>query len=122
MDLRQNYNAYNELFEVHKQDKRNSRGARLKWNKEADFYIKAKIYRSIESESDMVDGTFQTTLHTLVIKTPDRTQVEINDKMIQSSTGLTYIVVSISQDLAKSKFRGRYDKFRTCDTYITLRG
>ena len=122
MDLRQNYNAYNELFEVHKQDKRNSRGARLKWNKEADFYIKAKIYRSIESESDMVDGTFQTTLHTLVIKTPDRTQVEINDKMIQSSTGLTYIVVSISQDLAKSKFKGRYDKFRTCDTYITLRG
>lgn len=122
MDLRQNYNAYNELFEVHKQDKRNSRGARLKWNKEADFYIKAKIYRSIESEPDMVDGTFQTTLHTLVIKTPDRTQVEINDKMIQSSTGLTYIVVSISQDLAKSKFRGRYDKMRTCDTYITLRG
>lgn len=122
MDLRQNYNAYNELFEVHKQDKRNSRGARLKWNKEADFYIKAKIYRSIETEPDMVDGTFQTTLHTLVIKTPDRTQVEINDKMIQSSTGLTYIVVSISQDLAKSKFRGRYDKMRTCDTYITLRG
>lgn len=122
MDLRQNYNAYNELFEVHKQDKRNSRGARLKWNKEADFYIKAKIYRSIESESDMVDGTFQTTLHTLVIKTPDRTQVEINDKMIQASTGMTYIVVSISQDLAKSKFRGRYDKLRTCDTYITLRG
>lgn len=122
MDLRQNYNAYNELFEVHKQDKKNSRGARLKWNKEADFYIKAKIYRSIESEPDMVDGTFQTTLHTLVIKTPDRTQVEINDKMIQSSTGLTYIVVSISQDLAKSKFRGRYDKMRTCDTYITLRG
>lgn len=122
MDLRQNYNAYNELFEVHKQDKRNSRGARLKWNKEADFYIKAKIYRSIESEPDMVDGTFQTTLHTLVIKTPDRTQVEINDKMIQLSTGLTYIVVSISQDLAKSKFRGRYDKMRTCDTYITLRG
>lgn len=122
MDLRQNYNAYNELFEVHKQDKKNSRGARLKWNKEADFYIKAKIYRSIETEPDMVDGTFQTTLHTLVIKTPDRTQVEINDKMIQSSTGLTYIVVSISQDLAKSKFRGRYDKMRTCDTYITLRG
>lgn len=122
MDLRQNYNAYNELFEVHKQDKKNSRGARLKWNKEADFYIKAKIYRSIEIEPDMVDGTFQTTLHTLVIKTPDRTQVEINDKMIQSSTGLTYIVVSISQDLAKSKFRGRYDKMRTCDTYITLRG
>lgn len=122
MDLRQNYNAYNELFEVHKQDKKNSRGARLKWNKEADFYIKAKIYRSVETEPDMVDGTFQTTLHTLVIKTPDRTQVEINDKMIQSSTGLTYIVVSISQDLAKSKFRGRYDKMRTCDTYITLRG
>lgn len=122
MDLRQNYNAYNELFEVHKQDKKNVRGARLKWNKEVDFYIKAKIYRSIESEPDMVDGTFQTTLHTLVIKTPDRTQVEINDKMIQSSTGLTYIVVSISQDLAKSKFKGRYDKFRTCDTYITLRG
>lgn len=122
MDLRQNYNAYNELFEVHKQDKRNSRGARLKWNKEADFYIKAKIYRSIESEPDMVDGTFQTTLHTLVIKTPDRTQVEINDKMIQASTGLTYIVVSISQDLAKSKFKGRYDRMRTCDTYITLRG
>lgn len=122
MDLRQNYNAYNELFEVHKQDKKNSRGARLKWNKEVDFYIKAKIYRSIESEPDMVDGTFQTTLHTLVIKTPDRTQVEINDKMIQASTGLTYIVVSISQDLAKSKFKGRYDKFRTCDTYITLRG
>lgn len=122
MDLRQNYNAYNELFEVHKQDKRNSRGARLKWNKEADSYIKAKIYRSVETEPDMVDGTFQTTLHTLVIKTPDRTQVEINDKMIQSSTGLTYIVVSISQDLAKSKFRGRYDKMRTCDTYITLRG
>ena len=122
MDLRQNYNAYNELFEVHKQDKKNVRGARLKWNKEADFYIKAKIYRSIESEPDMVDGTFQTTLHTLVIKTPDRTQVEINDKMIQSSTGLTYIVVSISQDLAKSKFKGRYDKFRTCETYITLRG
>ena len=122
MDLRQNYNAYNELFEVHKQDKKNVRGARLKWNKEVDFYIKAKIYRSVESEPDMVDGTFQTTLHTLVIKTPDRTQVEINDKMIQASTGLTYIVVSISQDLAKSKFRGRYDKFRTCDTYITLRG
>lgn len=122
MDLRQNYNAYNELFEVHKQDKKNSRGARLKWNKEVDFYIKAKIYRSIESEPDMVDGTFQTTLHTLVIKTPDRINVEINDKMIQSSTGLTYIVVSISQDLAKSKFKGRYDKFRTCDTYITLRG
>lgn len=122
MDLRQNYNAYNELFEVHKQDKKNSRGARLKWNKEVGFYIKAKIYRSIETEPDMVDGTFQTTLHTLVIKTPDRTQVEINDKMIQSSTGLTYIVVSISQDLAKSKFRGRYDKMRTCDTYITLRG
>ena len=122
MDLRQNYNAYNELFEVHKQDKKNVRGARLKWNKEADFYIKAKIYRSVETEPDMVDGTFQTTLHTLVIKTPDRTQVEINDKMIQSSTGLTYIVVSISQDLAKSKFRGRYDKMRTCDTYITLRG
>lgn len=122
MDLRQNYNAYNELFEVHKQDKKNVRGARLKWNKEVDFYIKAKIYRSVESEPDMVDGTFQTTLHTLVIKTPDRTQVEINDKMIQASTGLTYIVVSISQDLAKSKFKGRYDKFRTCDTYITLRG
>lgn len=122
MDLRQNYNAYNELFEVHKQDKKNVRGARLKWNKEVDFYIKAKIYRSVESEPDMVDGTFQTTLHTLVIKTPDRTQVEINDKMIQSSTGLTYIVVSISQDLAKSKFRGRYDRLRTCDTYITLRG
>lgn len=122
MDLRQNYNAYNELFEVHKQDKRNSRGARLKWNKATDFYIKAKIYRSIESEPDMVDGTFQTTLHTLVIKTPDRTQVEINDKMIQASTGMTYIVVSISQDLAKSKFKGRYDKMRTCDTYITLRG
>lgn len=122
MDLRQNYNAYNELFEVHKQDKKNARGSRLKWNKEADFYIKAKIYRSIESEPDMVDGTFQTTLHTLVIKTPDRINVEINDKMIQSSTGLTYIVVSISQDLAKSKFKGRYDKFRTCDTYITLRG
>lgn len=122
MDLRQNYNAYNELFEVHKQDKKNVRGARLKWNKEVDFYIKAKIYRSIESEPDMVDGTFQTTLHTLVIKTPDRINVEINDKMIQSSTGLTYIVVSISQDLAKSKFKGRYDKFRTCDTYITLRG
>lgn len=122
MDLRQNYNAYNELFEVHKQDKKNSRGARLKWNKEADFYIKAKIYRSVETEPDMVDGTFQTTLHTLVIKTPDRINVEINDKMIQSSTGLTYIVVSISQDLAKSKFRGRYDKMRTCDTYITLRG
>lgn len=121
MDLRQNYNAYNELFEVHKQDKKNVRGARLKWNKEADFYIKAKIYRSVESEPDMVDGTFQTTLHTLVIKTPDRINVEINDKMIQSSTGLTYIVVSISQDLAKSKFKGRYDKFRTCDTYITLR-
>ncbi|MBS4971634.1 MAG: hypothetical protein KHZ66_08645 [Lacticaseibacillus rhamnosus] len=122
MDLRQNYNAYNELFEVHKQDKKNVRGARLKWNKEVDFYIKAKIYRSVESEPDMVDGTFQTTLHTLVIKTPDRINVEINDKMIQSSTGLTYIVVSISQDLAKSKFKGRYDKFRTCDTYITLRG
>lgn len=122
MDLRQNYNAYNELFEVHKQDKKNVRGARLKWNKEANFYIKAKIYRSVESEPDMVDGTFQTTLHTLVIKTPDRINVEINDKMIQSSTGLTYIVVSISQDLAKSKFKGRYDKFRTCDTYITLRG
>lgn len=122
MDLRQNYNAYNELFEVYKQDKKNSRGARLKWNKATDFYIKAKIYRSIETEPDMVDGTFQTTLHTLVIKTPDRTQVEINDKMIQASTGLTYIVVSISQDLAKSKFRGRYDKMRTCDTYITLRG
>lgn len=122
MDLRQNYNAYNELFEVHKQDKKNSRGARLKWNKEVDFYIKAKIYRSVETEPDMVDGTFQTTLHTLVIKTPDRINVEINDKMIQSSTGLTYIVVSISQDLAKSKFRGRYDKLRTCDTYITLRG
>lgn len=122
MDLRQNYNAYNELFEVHKQDKKNSRGAKLKWNKEADFYIKAKIYRSVETEPDMVDGTFQTTLHTLVIKTPDRINVEINDKMIQSSTGLTYIVVSISQDLAKSKFRGRYDKMRTCDTYITLRG
>ena len=122
MDLRQNYNAYNELFEVHKQDKRNARGARLKWNKETDSYIKAKIYRSVESEPDMVDGTFQTTLHTLVIKTPDRTQVEINDKMVRTSTGLTYIVVSISQDLAKSKFRGRYDKLRTCDTYITLRG
>lgn len=122
MDLRQNYNAYNELFEVHKQDKKNVRGARLKWNKEVDFYIKAKIYRSVETEPDMVDGTFQTTLHTLVIKTPDRINVEINDKMIQSSTGLTYIVVSISQDLAKSKFKGRYDKFRTCDTYITLRG
>ena len=122
MDLRQNYNAYNELFEVQKQDKKNVRGARLKWNKEADFYIKAKIYRSVESEPDMVDGTFQTTLHTLVIKTPDRINEEINDKMIQSSTGLTYIVVSISQDLAKSKFKGRYDKFRTCDTYITLRG
>ena len=122
MDLRQNYNAYNELFEVHKQDKKNVRGARLKWNKEVDFYIKAKIYRSVESEPDMVDGTFQTTLHTLVIKTPDRINVDINDKMIQSSTGLTYIVVSISQDLAKSKFKGRYDKFRTCDTYITLRG
>jgi hypothetical protein len=122
MDLRQNYNAYNELFEVHKQDKKNVRGARLKWNKEVDFYIKAKIYRSVESEPDMVDGTFQTTLHTLVIKTPDRINVEINDKMIQSSTGMTYIVVSISQDLAKSKFKGRYDKFRTCDTYITLRG
>lgn len=122
MDLRQNYNAYNELFEVHKQDKKNARGARLKWNKEADFYIKAKIYRSVESEPDMVDGTFQTTLHTLVIKTPDRINVEINDKMIQSSTGLTYIVVSISQDLAKSKFKGRYDRLRTCDTYITLRG
>lgn len=122
MDSRQNYNAYNELFEVHKQDKKNVRGARLKWNKEVDFYIKAKIYRSVESEPDMVDGTFQTTLHTLVIKTPDRINVEINDKMIQSSTGLTYIVVSISQDLAKSKFKGRYDKFRTCDTYITLRG
>lgn len=122
MDLRQNYNAYNELFEVHKQDKKNVRGARLKWNKEADSYIKAKIYRSVESEPDMVDGTFQTVLHTLVIKTPDRTDVEINDKMIQSSTGMTYIVVSISQDLAKSKFKGRYDKLRTCDTYITLRG
>ena len=122
MDLRQNYNAYNELFEVQKQDKKNVRGARLKWNKEVDFYIKAKIYRSVEAEPDMVDGTFQTTLHTLVIKTPDRINVEINDKMIQSSTGLTYIVVSISQDLAKSKFKGRYDKFRTCDTYITLRG
>lgn len=94
----------------------------MKWNKEADFCIKAKIYRSVETEPDMVDGTFQTTLHTLVIKTPDRINVEINDKMIQSSTGLTYIVVSISQDLAKSKFRGRYDKMRTCDTYITLRG
>jgi hypothetical protein len=122
MDLRQNYNAYNELFEVHKQDKKNVRGARLKWNKEVDFYIKAKIYRSVESEPDMVDGTFQTVLHTLVIKTPDRTDVEINDKMIRTSTGMTYIVVSISQDLAKSKFKGRYDKFRTCDTYITLRG
>lgn len=122
MDLRQNYNAYNELFEVHKQDKRNARGARLKWNKETDSYIKAKIYRSVESEPDMVDGTFQTTLHTLVIKTPDRTDVEINDKMVRTSTGMTYIVVSISQDLAKSKFRGRYDKLRTCDTYITLRG
>lgn len=122
MDLRQNYNAYNELFEVHKQDKKNVRGARLKWNKEVDFYIKAKIYRSVESEPDMVDGTFQTVLHTLVIKTPDRTDVEINDKMVRTSTGMTYIVVSISQDLAKSKFKGRYDKFRTCDTYITLRG
>lgn len=122
MDLRQNYNAYNELFEVHKQDKKNARGARLKWNKETDSYIKAKIYRSVESEPDMVDGTFQTTLHTLVIKTPDRTDVEINDKMVRTSTGLTYIVVSISQDLAKSKFRGRYDRLRTCDTYITLRG
>lgn len=122
MDLRQNYNAYNEFFEVHKQDKKNVRGARLKWNKEADFYINAKIYRSVESEPDMVDGTFQTTLHTLVIKTPDRINVEINDKMVRTSTGMTYIVVSISQDLAKSKFRGRYDKLRTCDTYITLRG
>lgn len=122
MDSRQNYNAYNELFEIHKQDKKNARGARLKWNKETDSYIKAKIYRSVESEPDMVDGTFQTTLHTLVIKTPDRTDVEINDKMVRTSTGMTYIVVSISQDLAKSKFRGRYDRLRTCDTYITLRG
>ena len=122
MDLRQNYNAYNELFEIHKQDKKNARGARLKWNKETDSYIKAKIYRSVESEPDMVDGTFQTVLHTLVIKTPDRTDVEINDKMVRTSTGMTYIVVSISQDLAKSKFRGRYDRLRTCDTYITLRG
>lgn len=122
MDLRQNYNAYNEFFKVHKQDKKNVRGARLKWNKEADFYINAKIYRSVESEPDMVDGTFQTTLHTLVIKTPDRINVEINDKMVRTSTGMTYIVVSISQDLAKSKFRGRYDRLRTCDTYITLRG
>lgn len=122
MDSRQNYNAYNELFEIHKQDKKNARGARLKWNKETDSYIKAKIYRSVESEPDMVDGTFQTVLHTLVIKTPDRTDVEINDKMVRTSTGMTYIVVSISQDLAKSKFRGRYDKMRTCDTYITLRG
>lgn len=122
MDSRQNYNAYNELFEIHKQDKKNARGARLKWNKETDSYIKAKIYRSVESEPDMVDGTFQTVLHTLVIKTPDRTDVEINDKMVRTSTGMTYIVVSISQDLAKSKFKGRYDKMRTCDTYITLRG
>lgn len=122
MDLRQNYNAYNELFEVHKQDKKNARGARLRWNKETDSYIKAKIYRSVESEPDMVDGTFQTVLHTLVIKTPDRIDVEINDKMVRTSTGMTYIVVSISQDLAKSKFKGRYDKLRTCDTYITLRG
>ena len=122
MDSRQNYNAYNELFEIHKQDKKNVRGARLKWNKETDSYIKAKIYRSVESEPDMVDGTFQTVLHTLVIKTPDRTDVEINDKMVRTSTGMTYIVVSISQDLAKSKFRGRYDRLRTCDTYITLRG
>lgn len=122
MDLRQNYNAYNELFEIHKQDKKNARGARLKWNKETDSYIKAKIYRSVESEPDMVDGTFQTVLHTLVIKTPDRIDVEINDKMVRTSTGMTYIVVSISQDLAKSKFRGRYDRLRTCDTYITLRG
>lgn len=122
MDSRQNYNAYNELFEIHKQDKKNARGARLKWNKETDSYIKAKIYRSVESEPDMVDGTFQTVLHTLVIKTPDRTDVEINDKMVWTSTGMTYIVVSISQDLAKSKFRGRYDRLRTCDTYITLRG
>lgn len=122
MDSRQNYNAYNELFEIHKQNKKNARGARLKWNKETDSYIKAKIYRSVESEPDMVDGTFQTVLHTLVIKTPDRTDVEINDKMVRTSTGMTYIVVSISQDLAKSKFRGRYDRLRTCDTYITLRG
>nr|DAE43936.1 MAG TPA: hypothetical protein [Caudoviricetes sp.] len=122
MDSRQNYNAYNELFEIHKQDKKNARGSRLKWNKETDSYIKAKIYRSVESEPDMVDGTFQTVLHTLVIKTPDRTDVEINDKMVRTSTGMTYIVVSISQDLAKSKFRGRYDRLRTCDTYITLRG
>lgn len=122
MDSRQNYNAYNELFEIHKQDKKNARGARLKWNKETDSYIKAKIYRSVESEPDMVDGTFQTVLHTLVIKTPDRTDVEINDKIVRTSTGMTYIVVSISQDLAKSKFRGRYDRLRTCDTYITLRG
>lgn len=122
MDLRLNKNAYNETYKLFKQDKQNAKGSRLKWNATASAIFKAKIYREMESNADEINNTYQIVQQTLIIKTVDRLSVEINDKVQDVNTGKFYIVTSISRDTNKSRFIGRYDKFKSCDTYITLRG
>lgn len=121
MDSRQNKQAYNELFEVYKQDRENARGSRLKWELKPSGVFKARVYKEMETSGEIVGDAFQTVMHTLILKTPDRPDIEINDHVLDVNTGRTYIVVSISRDVGKSKFIGRYDKLRTVDTYITLR-
>lgn len=121
MDTRQNKQSYNELFEIYRQDKNNARGSRLKWETKPSGVFKAKVFKEMEQSAEVVNDTFQTVVHTLVLKSPDRFTLEINDHVKDVNTDLIYIVVSISKDVSKSRFIGRYDKFRTVDTYITLR-
>jgi len=121
-DARQNMNAYTEHFEIYKQTKKtNSDKSRLKYSNVSHGVIVAKIYRNYEQEG-LDENGFRFSNTNVIIKTPDLNDIKVDDKLIHLETNKSYIVVSITYDIGKSKFRGRYDNLKTGVSYISLRG
>ena len=122
-DYRQNYTAYDLAFNVYGLDPNNTRKNRLLYSKQAKAMIYAKYVSSNElSLNESMDGNVKHDETTIILKTPDIGCVLPNDMLENITTGVKYIVVSISHNLNKSRFRGRYDKLKTGDLYINCRG
>lgn len=122
-DLRQNRQSYVENYELYKRDGRNNAdGSRLVYEKSPSCRFVGKVYRQMESSENNISGLFNSSMTVIVVKTPDPVSVDVMDRVRNMESGKKYIVTAVSRDTRKNRFRGRYDKLRTYDTYITMRG
>lgn len=121
-DNRQNRQSYVDNFELYKRITNLPRGARLKWEAKPSVHFIGRIYQNLENTNMNIDGVFLANEEQYIVKTPDKSDVHVMDRVKHVETGKIYLVTNVSIDARKNRFRGRFDALRTVDTYITMKG